>query len=88
MPAVIDPHELSDIEDIETHGLTIEQPQARASRPGFWRMMTHRIIGSLTLTPRAERTPAYCNELHRFETPMDRFVREHPFVALYAIAIF
>lgn len=91
MPAVMDTEEHIDIEDIETydltHELTIERPQARASRPGFWRMLTHRITTHLTPTPRAQSVPTYYNDVHRFETPMDRFVREHPFVALYAIAI-
>ena len=87
MPAVIDTPERIDIKDIETYDLTIEQCPARNARPGFWRTLAHRITARLTPTPRAERAPAYCNDLRRFETPMDRFVREHPFVALYAIAI-
>lgn len=91
MPALIDTPERIDLEDIETYdltqGLTIERPQAHNARPGFWRMLAHRITTRLTPTPRAERAPVYCNDIRRFETPMDRFVREHPFVALYAIAI-
>lgn len=91
MPAVIDAPERIDIEDIETydltHDLTIEQCPAHNIRPGFWRMLTHGIIERVTRTPRAKHLPGCSNELHRFEAPMDRFVREHPSLAPYALAI-
>ena len=91
MPAVIDAPERIDIEDIETHdftrGVTIEQCPAHNARPGFWRMMTHGIIKRVPRTPRAQHAPAYYSEIHRFEAPMDRFLREHPSLAPYAFSI-
>ena len=89
MPAVIDTPEL--IEYIETHeltphGLTIERPQPRGARPGFWRTLAHGIIKHLTHTPRVKQVPS-CSARRPFETPMDRFVREHPSLAPLALSI-
>lgn len=87
MPAVIDTPELIDTEQIEIHNLTIEQPPVRKARPGFWRMLTRGISGHLPPTPHEQHAPACYNELRRFEAPMDRFVREYPSLAPYALAI-
>jgi hypothetical protein len=90
MPAVIDTPERIDIEDITTHDLTydltIERPLARPARPGFWRMLAHRMTMSLRPTPRERHAPV-CHVSRPFEAPMDRFLREYPSVALYAHAI-
>jgi len=90
MPAVIDTPERIDLEDITTHNrtyaLTIERAQARPVRPGFWRMLAHRMTTSLRLTPRKRHAPV-CHMSPPFEAPMDRFIREYPAVSLYALAI-
>jgi hypothetical protein len=88
MPAVIETHEL-EIEYVETHDLTIEtleRPQPRGVRPGFWRTLAHGITTYLTPTPRERHAPV-CGVRRPFETPMDRLVREHPSLATYALAI-
>lgn len=89
MPAVIDAPERIDIEDIETydltHDLTIERPLARPARPAFWRTLAHRITTSLTPTPYEKYAPS-CSAYRPFEAPMDRLVREHPSLALLALA--
>ena len=89
MPAVLDAPER--IEYVETHaltphGLTIEQPQPRGTRPGFWRTLAHGITKHLTLTPRVRQTPS-CSMSRPFEVPMDRFVREYPSLSILALAI-
>ena len=90
MPAVIETHELEiEIEYVETHDLTIEtieRPQPRQTRPGFWRMLMHGISTYLT-SLRRERHAPVCRVSRPFETPMDRLVREHPYLAIYALAI-
>ena len=88
MPAVIETHEL-DIDYVETHDLaieTIERSRPRQTRPGFWRMLAHGISTYLTSLRRERHVPV-CRVSRPFETPMDRFIREHPFVALYALAM-
>jgi len=85
MPAVIDTLEL-EIEHVETHDLTIEMPQTRRARPGFWRSLVHGITTYLTPTPRQWQAPS-CSVRHPFETPIDRLVREHPSLSVYALAI-
>jgi hypothetical protein len=84
MPVVIDTPEL-EIEHVETHDLTIEMPQTRRARPGFWRSLAHGITTYLTPTPREWHAPA-CSVRRPFETPMDRLVREHPSLSIYALA--
>ncbi len=86
MPAVIDTPELIEIEQIDLHDLTIEQPPARQARPGFWGMLAHRLTTYLIPTLRKWHAPMDSIPCP-FETPMDRFVREYPSVALYALAI-
>jgi hypothetical protein len=86
MPAIIDTPELVEIEQIETHDLTIEQCPARKARPGFWRMLAHGIIAHLTPTPR-ERYAPVCSVPRPFEMPLDRVAREYPSLALFALAI-
>src|SRR5262245_8240396 len=85
MPAVIDTPEL-ELEHVETHDLTIEMPQTRRARPGFWRCLAHGITAYLTPTPREWHAPSCCVH-HPFETPMDRLVREHPSLSVYALAV-
>ncbi len=84
MPSVLDAPEL--IEYDEIHELTIERPQPRRTRPGFWRTLAHGVTKHLTRTPRVRQTPS-CTIPRPFETPMDRLVREHPSLAIYALAI-
>jgi hypothetical protein len=88
MPSVLDEPEL--IEYVETHELTtdeltIEQPQPRKARPGFWRTLAHRITKHLHRTPRARQVPP-CSVPQPFETPMDRMVREHQWLSILALA--
>jgi hypothetical protein len=85
MFAVIDAPEL-EIEHVETYDLTIEMPQTHRARRGFWRSLAHGITRYLTSTARAWRAPS-CSTCRPFETPMDRLVREHPSLAVYALAI-
>jgi hypothetical protein len=87
MPSVMDAPEL--VEYVETHDLTIEtieRPAARRVPPGFWRTLAHGISTYLT-SLRHERPAPSCHVSHRFETPMDRFVREYPSLAIYALAM-
>lgn len=86
MPAIIDTPEHIDLEEIATHDLTIEeQPLERKARPGFWHTLAHRITTSLTPVHR-ERYAPLCHVSRPFEAPMDRFIREHPFISVYALA--
>jgi len=81
MPSVMDTPELS--EDVETHDLTIEtleRPQIRRARPGFWRTLAHTITTHLTPAPA-------CSTRRPVETPLDWLVREHPSLAVYALAL-
>jgi hypothetical protein len=87
MPSVMDAPEL--VEYVETHDLTIEtieRPQPRRTRPGFWRTLAHKITTYLTTTSPAWHEGAY--QVSRpFEAPMDRLARENAFLAAYALAI-
>ena len=85
MPVVIDTPEL-EIEYVETHDLTIEMPQTRRVRPGFWRSLARGIATYLTPTPREWHAPS-CSAHRPFEAPMDRLVREHPSLSAYALAL-
>jgi hypothetical protein len=85
MPAVIETHEL-DIEHVETYDLSIERPQPRRARPGFWRSLVHKITTHLSPTPREQHAPS-CSAPRPFEAPMDRLVREYPSLAVYALAL-
>ncbi len=91
MPSVLEAPELIDYDEyIETHELTIreltiEQPQPRGTRPGFWRTLVHGITKRLTPTPRARQTPS-CNVPRPFETPIDRLAREHQWLSILALA--
>jgi hypothetical protein len=87
MPSVMDTPEL--IEYVETHDLlieTLERPQPRRARPGFWRTLAHQITRDLTPTLRQRYAPVG-SASRPFETPMDRLAREYPFLAAYALAI-
>ncbi len=85
MPAVIETHE-RDFEHVETSDLSIERPQPRRARPGFWRSLVHKITTHLSPTPREQHTPL-CSAPHPFEAPMDRLVREYPSLSVYALAL-
>ena len=85
MPAIMDTHEL-EIEHVETHDLTIEMPQTRRARPGFWHSLMQGITVYLTAMPREKQAPA-CSVPRQFEAPMDRLIREHPSLSVYALAL-
>jgi hypothetical protein len=84
MSTVIDTPEL-EIEHVETDDHTIETTQTRRARPGFWRSLAHGIATYLIPTPR--KWHASCNAHRLGETPLDRLVREHPSLSVYALAI-
>jgi hypothetical protein len=86
MPAVIETHE-REMEHVETSDVSIaERPQTRQPRPGCWHTLAHAITTYLTPTSRAWHAPV--SRAHRpFETPMDRFVRENPYLVIYARAL-
>jgi len=90
MPAVMDAPKL--VEHIEIHALTIEEtrererPQSRRAHPGFWRTLAHTSTGYLTPTPPASYALS-CSAPRPFEMPMDRLVREHPFLAASGLAL-
>jgi len=87
MPSVIDAPEL--MEYVETHNLAIETREQRERhrvRPGFWRTLMHGISTYLSSIRRERHAPS-CRVSRQFETPMDRFVREYPSLAPYALAI-
>ena len=78
MPSVMDAPEL--IEYAETHDLTIEtieRPQPRQSRPGFWRTLVHKLAWYLTPTPHERHVPV-CHGHRPCETPADRLARQYP----------
>ena len=85
MPAVIDTPEL-EIEYVETHDLTIEMPQTRRARSGFWRSLARGIATYLTSTPREWHAPS-CSAHRPFEAPMDRLAQESSSLSLLALAI-
>jgi hypothetical protein len=87
MPSVMDAPEL--VEYVEIHDLrieTLERPQPRRAHPGFWRTLAQTIARSFTPAPRQQHASS-CHRHRPFETPMDRLVREHPFLATYALAL-
>ena len=78
MPSVMDAPEM--IEYVETHDLaieTIERPQIRRTRPGFWRTLAHTIAGYFTPTPRQQHASS-CHAYRPFETPADQLARQYP----------
>jgi hypothetical protein len=87
MPSVMDAPEL--VEYVETHDLTIEtieRPQPSRVRPGFWHSLGHKITRDLTSTHHERHAPV-CSARRPFEAPMDRLVREHPSLSVYALAL-
>jgi hypothetical protein len=85
MPSVMDAPEL--VEYVEIHDLTIEtleRPQPRGARPGFWRTLAHKITTHLRPTPRRRHAPS-CSTPRPVETPTDLLARQYP--ALYIRAI-
>jgi hypothetical protein len=87
MPAVLDTPELRDLAHVETYELPIERPLARPACPGFWRTLMQR-IGTYLTPRRHERHVPACHGHRPYEAPIDRFVREQPLLAVYALAIF
>jgi hypothetical protein len=87
MLAIIDTHD-REIEHVETCDVSLEglQPPARQTRPGFWRTLVHGITTSLPLT-RHERHAPLCRVSRPCETTMDRLIREHPSLAIYALTM-
>lgn len=77
---------------VETHDFAIEEaieralPQPRRARPGFWRALAHAITKHLTHAPR-EGYPPSCSASRPFEAPIDRLVREYPYLSIYALAL-
>ena len=85
MPSVMDAPELR--EYVETHDLmieTIEWPQPRRARLGFWRMLAHKITTHLSPAPRQRHEPS-CSMPHPFETPADLLARQNPTLYIRAI---
>jgi hypothetical protein len=84
MLAIIDTHDL----EIEHVDVSIEgpPPPARQTRPGFWHTLVHGITTYLPLI-RHERLAPLCHVSRPFETPMDRLIRERPFLAIYALSM-
>jgi hypothetical protein len=85
MPVVIDTPEL-EIEHVAIHDLTIEMPQTRRARLGFWRSLARGITTYLAPTPREWHVPS-CSARRPYEASIDRLVREHPSLSAYALAI-
>jgi hypothetical protein len=84
VPVLLDTPEL--IECIEPHAIPAACPQARRACPGFWRRLARGLRWHLTPTPYERHVPA--DGAHRpFETPMDRYTREHTSLSIYALAI-
>jgi hypothetical protein len=87
MPSVMDAP--TPMEYVETHDLTIEtieRPPVRRVHPGCWRTLAQRINTSLSALRRG-RHASSCRVSHPFEPSMDRFAREYPALALYALAM-
>ena len=84
MLSVLDAPDLH--EHLERHDLNISKLRVRGARPGFWHTLAHGITKHMTHTPRTGQAPS-CSARRPFETPMDRCAREHPSLALYALAI-
>ena len=84
MPSVMDAPEL--MEYVETHDFAIEtldRPQPRRIRPGFWRTYAHRIATHLIPRRREWPVPSY-RVCQSFETPADLLAREYPTLYLRA----
>ncbi len=84
MPSVMDAPEL--MEYVETHDLTIETvewPQPRRTRPGFWRTLAKTIAGYCTSTPRQQHASS-CHAPRPFETSADQLARQYPTLYLRA----
>ena len=87
MPSVMDTPDR--VEYVATHDLTRETrewPQPRRARPGFWRTLAHTITGYLTSTPREQHVASW-SVRRPYEAPMDRLVREYPYLSVYAFAL-
>ena len=84
MPSIMDAPELCEF--VETHDLTIEWPQACHARPGFWHRLVHKITTGLYYRPFKRYAPSY-SASQLVETSMDRLVREHPSLSIYALSL-
>ena len=89
MPSVLDAPAYSG--HIATHPLTtrelpLERHYRRATRLSFSRTLLHRLTNALTSTPRTQQAPS--GRVRRsYEAPMDLCVREHPSLAILALAL-
>jgi hypothetical protein len=87
MPSIMDAPE--SMEYVDTYDLTIEtmeRPPVRRVLAGFWRTLAHGI--STYLSPiRHERSAPSCRVSRPCEPSMDRFARDYPSFALYALAM-
>ena len=84
MPSVMDAPKI--VEYVATHDLTIEtleRPQPRRSRPGFWRALAHWMATHL-IPKRRERHVPLCSVHQPFETPADRLARQYPTLVVRA----
>jgi len=84
MPSVMDAPELS--EYVETHDLTIEtleRPEPRRARRGFWRTLAHTLAGYCT--PTHQQYASSCHAPRPFETPADQLARQYPTLYLRAM---
>jgi hypothetical protein len=84
MPSIMDAPELREF--VATHDLTIERPQTRRARPGFWHMLAHKITTGLYYRPFKQHAPS-CRAPQLVEASMDRLVREHPSLSVYALSL-
>ena len=87
MSSMMDAPEL--MQCIQTYDLSIEtreRPKTRRAPSGLWRLLVHGISTYLTSLRRERHAPA-CHGSRPFETAMDRFAREYPSLAPYALAM-
>jgi hypothetical protein len=84
MPSVMDAPELLAYIDTPDHTReTLDRPQPRQSRPGFWRPWAHWIATHLIPRRRERHVPA-CSTPQPFESPADRLARQYPTLVLRA----
>jgi hypothetical protein len=83
MPPMID---TAHDDQVETHLLEREQPQAQGVRPRFWCALAHGLSTYLIPIPRKRPAPS-CSTYRPFEAPMDRLVQEYASLSLLALAI-
>ena len=86
MPSVLDVRKrIDDDRYAETHELTKEPLQLCKARPGFWRMLGHRIARRLTRRSRKWHAPPDSTP-RPSESAMDQITRENPWLSIIALA--